>query len=230
MIADAYGWQFTNNRILADHYASRANCRVILPDFYDGTACPVWLLDYVPRIMDLYSVSNWLWIPYYSVLAVGALGSFFWNNPFSTVIPRVRSFIEAEKKANPSTSLGAAGYCYGGYVAFDLAHDVSMPVDVFFTAHPSALKFPKDIEGLKRPMAVAVGSKDEFVKEKELQMMREVFSKTEGLKWEVKVYVDCGHGFSVRAEFGPKHIEQADKAEKQAVTWFVDQFKIILAN
>jgi hypothetical protein len=36
IVPDAFGWEFVNNRILADHYASRSNCRILLPDFMDG--------------------------------------------------------------------------------------------------------------------------------------------------------------------------------------------------
>jgi dienelactone hydrolase len=36
IIPDAFGWQFVNNRILADHYASRGNFKVYLPDFMHG--------------------------------------------------------------------------------------------------------------------------------------------------------------------------------------------------
>ena len=35
-IPDAIGWNFNNNRILADKYADKTNCRVYLPDFMDG--------------------------------------------------------------------------------------------------------------------------------------------------------------------------------------------------
>lgn len=36
IVPDAFGWQFVNNRILADHYALRGNYRVYLPEFMDG--------------------------------------------------------------------------------------------------------------------------------------------------------------------------------------------------
>jgi hypothetical protein len=36
IIPDAFGWQFVNNRILADHYAARGDFKVYLPDFMDG--------------------------------------------------------------------------------------------------------------------------------------------------------------------------------------------------
>jgi hypothetical protein len=36
IIPDAFGWEFVNNRLLADHYAAKGNFRVLLPDFMDG--------------------------------------------------------------------------------------------------------------------------------------------------------------------------------------------------
>jgi dienelactone hydrolase len=39
IIPDAFGWEFVNNKILADHYASAADYLVYLPDFQDGEHC-----------------------------------------------------------------------------------------------------------------------------------------------------------------------------------------------
>lgn len=36
IISDAFGWEFVNNQILADHYAARGDFKVYLPDFMDG--------------------------------------------------------------------------------------------------------------------------------------------------------------------------------------------------
>ena len=36
IVPDAFGWKFNNNRILADHYATKGPFRVYLPDFMDG--------------------------------------------------------------------------------------------------------------------------------------------------------------------------------------------------
>ena len=41
IIPDAFGWQFVNNRILADHYADKGNFKVYLPDFMSGTCANV---------------------------------------------------------------------------------------------------------------------------------------------------------------------------------------------
>ncbi len=36
IIPDAFGWEFVNNRILADHYADKGDFKVYLPDFMAG--------------------------------------------------------------------------------------------------------------------------------------------------------------------------------------------------
>lgn len=36
IIPDAFGWEFVNNRLLADHYADKGQYRVYLPDFMLG--------------------------------------------------------------------------------------------------------------------------------------------------------------------------------------------------
>ena len=38
IIPDAFGWEFENNRLLADRYATKGNYKVYLPDFMNGKA------------------------------------------------------------------------------------------------------------------------------------------------------------------------------------------------
>lgn len=40
IIPDAFGWEFVNNRLLADHYAEKGDYRVYLPDFMNGQYPP----------------------------------------------------------------------------------------------------------------------------------------------------------------------------------------------
>lgn len=37
IVPDAFGWEFVNNRILADHYAEKGKYKVYLPEFMNGT-------------------------------------------------------------------------------------------------------------------------------------------------------------------------------------------------
>jgi dienelactone hydrolase len=41
IIPDAFGWEFKNNRLLADEYARQGQFRVYLPDFMDGEYDPL---------------------------------------------------------------------------------------------------------------------------------------------------------------------------------------------
>lgn len=36
IVPDAFGWEFVNNRLLADHYAEKGNFTVYLPEFMNG--------------------------------------------------------------------------------------------------------------------------------------------------------------------------------------------------
>lgn len=40
ILADAFGWELVNSRILADSYAEKSKCRVLLPDFFLGNWLP----------------------------------------------------------------------------------------------------------------------------------------------------------------------------------------------
>jgi dienelactone hydrolase len=40
IVPDAFGWVFTNNRLLADEYARQGGFNVYLPDFMDGKHAP----------------------------------------------------------------------------------------------------------------------------------------------------------------------------------------------
>ena len=45
IIPDAFGWEFVNNRLLADEYARTGDFTVYLPEFMDGKACPLWVIE-----------------------------------------------------------------------------------------------------------------------------------------------------------------------------------------
>ena len=45
-IPDAFGIDFVNNKILADHYAKRGNFLVYFPDFMGGSSCHSYAANY----------------------------------------------------------------------------------------------------------------------------------------------------------------------------------------
>lgn len=51
-IPDAFGWKFTNNRILADHYATRVPARVYVPEFMQGKRNPPLIYNSLPQLRE----------------------------------------------------------------------------------------------------------------------------------------------------------------------------------
>lgn len=84
--------------------------------------------------------------------------------------PRIYSWLKAFKK-NEAKDLpvGTAGFCWGGHFVTALcsdeikADDGSRLTVCGFTAHPSFLTFPDDIEKIKLPYSVAACEHDQQV-------------------------------------------------------------------
>lgn len=63
IVPDAFGLPFINNQLLADHYATKGNYKVYLPDFMDNYPSPVWVIDSMAEMADMPAVKDWssLW-------------------------------------------------------------------------------------------------------------------------------------------------------------------------
>ena len=44
IVPDAFGWEFVNNRLLADAYAQQGNFLVYLPDFMEDRSAPLYVM------------------------------------------------------------------------------------------------------------------------------------------------------------------------------------------
>ncbi|RMZ85641.1 hypothetical protein DV737_g614, partial [Chaetothyriales sp. CBS 132003] len=190
IIADIFGWQFVNNRLLADTYAA-AGFSVYLPDFMEGRAAKIWVLEAMEKVLT--PAKTW-----------------------------------ADTLAKPA-AIGVAGFCWGGKHAISLTEkEYGHLIDASFTAHPSFLSLPGDIEKVRKPLAIALGSKDNMVSvkqaedaEKTLIKLGDEFPDELKGKTEVKIYEGAGHGFSVRIDrVNKKQVEQANECEAQALSWF----------
>lgn len=226
IVPDAFGLPFVNNRILADHYARKGGFKVYLPDFMDGTAAPVWMIQTLHNVLN----GPWLYKPYNVVWAITGFVPFLIRNSFGKSMPKVNEFFTAVRKdEGASLPVGAAGFCWGGPHIFDLAKGKEVNgkplVDAVFTAHPSNLSIPGDVKGIKKPVSVAIGDKDFAMSIQQVREMEGALKKIDGLKSEVVVYPGAGHGFSIRADLAnEKQAEQAAEAEDQAVKFFTESF------
>ncbi|KAK4210212.1 dienelactone hydrolase family protein [Rhypophila decipiens] len=241
IIPDAFGYDFVNNRILADHYAAKGDFLVYLPDFMLGHSAPVYMLDSLRIFLTPgFNMTK----PYHLVKGLYGFMGFKRNNDFPKSGPIVRDFFSRLRAEQTSTApptkegetrnlpIGAAGFCWGGKHAILLAQEPkseseeALLVDAVFTGHPSALEIPGEIEHLAVPVSFAIPEKDNQVSKEKCEVIQGIVEKRNkvgGPLGEVKVYEDCAHGFCVRADLKYKDGEiakQADLAEDQAIAWF----------
>ncbi|RFU26228.1 hypothetical protein B7463_g10111, partial [Scytalidium lignicola] len=101
-------------------------------------------------------------------------------------------------------------------------------IDVAFTAHPSMLKLPDDVEAVKIPMSVSVGDSDAAMKLPKVQKMKAILEgknkKDDDQEYECVILPGAKHGFAIRTVNEPYQIECAEKAEWQAIEWFAKWF------
>lgn len=160
---------------------------------------------------------------------------------------RVYNFFSALRTSSPpfptsDLKIGAAGFCWGGRYAVSLTHDtpssrvrrhesqalsskVEPLIDCSFTAHPSFVTVPKDIEGVNLPLSVAVGNEDMAMGGKDIMKMKEILEVKKKGDHEVVIMPGAKHGFAIRTD--PKDklaMEYAEKAEVQAIDWFTRWF------
>lgn len=153
---------------------------------------------------------------------------FMYYNRQAVAKPRIFDFFKALRQ-NEAANLpvGAAGFCWGGrYVAL-LCHDVEKApngkslVDVGFTAHPSLLVLPDDIEAVQKPLSIANGTLDIQLTVPGMEQVKAIFAEKEQGKFELVVYEGAKHGFAIRGNPGDeKELKQGAEAETHAVAWF----------
>ncbi|GCB23753.1 protein AIM2 [Aspergillus awamori] len=230
IIPDAFGWEFVNNRILADHYADKGGYTVYLPEFMNGHAAPVWSLKTLSSVFKTSSILDWIKKPYHVACAAYAMIPFMYHNKFTTSWPTVKTFFTAVRRnEGANLPIAAAGFCWGGLHTVYLAHGEEDDkvngkplIDAGFTGHPSNLKIPGDIEKIKIPVSFAVAELDNMLKMPQIKQIEKALGEEVG---EVKVYYGAGHGFCVRADVMVKDVRvQAEEAEDQAIGWFQKQF------
>ncbi len=132
-------------------------------------------------------------------------------------VSRVTSIVSALRTAHPDAKIGFVGFCFGGRFAISQ----NFQFDATVACHPSLVKFPAELDGIKSPFSLAVAATDrafDAAKAKETERIL----KEKGLKdIEVVVYEGVSHGWAVRANLADEKQKQArDNAVKQVVGWF----------
>ncbi|KAB5530517.1 Alpha/Beta hydrolase protein [Coniochaeta sp. 2T2.1] len=100
VVHDLYGWNFTNTRLLADHYAAEVGATVYVPDFFGGSVLSPALID---------NPAEWTKLN---------LPAFMERNSKSVRLPEIAAF--ARFLRTKHQRIGAVGFCYGGWAVFQL--------------------------------------------------------------------------------------------------------------
>ena len=94
---------------------------------------------------------------------------FFFFCRASVARPKIASFLSSLKtKSHPDLPIGTAGFCWGGKWVTELCWDGEMNrtrdgakvTCCGFTAHPSLLQYPGDVEKVRLPYSVAAAEND----------------------------------------------------------------------
>lgn len=249
VISDAFGWEFRNTRALADAYARRGPFLVYLPDFQNGqspyasseSTPPDGVLTEMPSIghapdpslillVDKLHARNKSWattlfkVPIWWIQWLFITACTFWYIRPGRCRPRIWGFFKALRDSPPHEPLaghlkvGVAGFCWGGLFCIQLCGEPNL-VTCGFTAHPSLLTVPRDIEAVQRPLSVGNGENDEWMGRKRMDKLKEILEAKEDM--EVVVYDGAQHGFAVRGDpHDPRQAELGMLAEDQAVAWY----------
>ncbi|KAH8654735.1 Alpha/Beta hydrolase protein [Ilyonectria robusta] len=244
IITDAFGWKFSNNRVLCDRYAKRGGFLVYCPDFMSGSSMDPRAIALLDNIMEP--------APWFDTIFYKPITAIQWMTialPWilKTRLPvtraRVFSFIQALRTSSPpfptnNLKIGVAGFCWGGKHTLLLAQDEPSSrvrrhnsqinsanpeplIDCAFTAHPALIEVPRDIEDIAIPTNVAIGDEDTFMKVSLVKQMKHVLEVENKGSHEVTILPGARHGFAVRARPDNEHeMECAEKAEVQAIDWF----------
>ncbi|KAL9014057.1 MAG: hypothetical protein Q9173_001265 [Seirophora scorigena] len=215
IIPDAFGWTFKNTRILADTYAERVGARCLLPDFMDGKPADLSALGHMNTVTD----ANASYLkrtrceeaPISPLALLASAGVEDVSNAFSKVTHRdVVALSQGNETVNGKPL-----------------------IDVGYTAHPSNLSLPTDIENVELPLAIDQGSADFVLNMAGVETIRGIFERKnkeleegkERPRFEIMVVDGAKHGFAVRCDMdNSEEAAQEQIAETHAVDWFAKWF------
>ncbi|KAI1821869.1 putative hydrolase [Xylaria intraflava] len=201
-IHDIFGWQYRNNRLLADHYAREANVTVYIPDYFGG-----WVVDY--KLVEEHRFAE---IDLKSMAA---------NNSRDIRGPEMEACAKILKGELGYKRLGAIGFCYGGWGVCRLGSKTQEPplVDAISLVHPSWL-VEADIDNLAVPTQILAPEFDAaFTPELKLRSFNVLVNSK--LPFEYVHYPDIVHGNLVRgSEKHPLERQAMASAKNSASAWF----------
>lgn len=163
---------------------------------------------------------------------MSAMVPFLYLNRPAIARPRIISFFRSLRTSSTTTSpIGAIGFCWGGKYLIQLCanlpsdRDPSLPstglITAGFTAHPSNVSIPEEIENVELPLSICIGNEDFALKMEGVERIKTVLNeKGDRVKSELVVVEGAKHGFAIRGDkASEEQLKQEEVAFEQAVKW-----------
>jgi len=195
-LTDVFGHKFVNSQLLADEFAKNGFC-VYIPDLFNGGAIDINVMHRVENGGFFAKVSGMLsFLP------------FMWSHRQVITRPIIDGFIEEIRSQNPSSKIGVAGYCFGGFYSMIAASNPL--VDATVTCHPGG----GDLTGVIKPSAVYYAPNDFMFNEKTANKIKASLEEKNDVPFEIIGFPGQKHGWAVRANIA----NEIEKQGKEKVT------------
>jgi dienelactone hydrolase len=195
ILPDIFGWELTNTRLLADHFAEEANATVYLPDTFNGGSV---------KVEDMNNGKF-------------DLGAFIATNSKEKLGPMIEA--AAQELRAKYRKLGTVGYCFGGWSTAQIAGKGKDLVDAIVLAHPSLLTNDL-LEGISKATLFIVPETDPIFTDDLQAHAKEVLPKS-GAAFEWIDYPGVAHGFATRGDRTNDIQRKAlEKAKNDTVDFF----------
>ncbi|KAL6971424.1 carboxymethylenebutenolidase [Sarracenia purpurea var. burkii] len=196
LISDVFGFEAPNLRKLADKVAADGFL-VVVPDFFYGE----------PFDLDNPKMDRESWRKAHST-----------DKGYEDAKPVISAL-----RNKGVSSIGAAGFCWGGVVVVKLARSDDIQAAVIL--HPGRIT-EDDINEVKCPTAILGAEIDNASPPEQLKHFGEILSTKLGVDNFVKIFPGVTHGWSVRYNVGDESaVKSAEEAHGDMLNWFTKYVK-----
>lgn len=201
ILHDAFGWKMHEMRRLADKYAERLGCLVILPDLYGGMDAPISNMEFMFKKKDRNCFTNMTGQLMINMSTVTWIKILF-NNQEPVVTERMYGLCNALKEAPWGLKhIGVLGYDFGSTTGIKLASTEGGGdfVKGYVSIDPISVAVPGDLEKLSKPTLFLVAEKGKtFPKAKRDEASEFMKNKEGAAVFELVEFEKMTPGFAVR--------------------------------
>ncbi|KDP40091.1 hypothetical protein JCGZ_02089 [Jatropha curcas] len=197
LVCDAFGYETPNLRKLADKVAAAAGFLVVVPDFLYGD----------PADVNNPQFDRHVWL----------------KNHDTTEGCKDAKAVIAGLKSRGISSIGAAGFCWGGMVVVKLASCNDIQAAVIL--HPGLIT-ADEINAVKVPTAILGAEKDKICPPEQLKQLGELLAVKSEIESYVKIFPGVAHGWTLRySDEDDSAVKIAEEAHSDLLNWFTTHVK-----